>query len=91
MCECFQVGGRFIAEDPDCPAHGRLAQEIERQEDDERAALDNRLDQLEERLSALEAESARSKRALAQIHILSAEAAKNGSEYGRRVLEILLD
>jgi hypothetical protein len=23
MCECFQVGGRFIAEDPDCPLHGR--------------------------------------------------------------------
>lgn len=21
-CECYQVGGRFIAEDPDCPAHG---------------------------------------------------------------------
>ena len=25
-CECYQVGGRFIAEDPDCPAHGRAAQ-----------------------------------------------------------------
>ena len=25
-CECYQVGGRFIAEDPDCPAHGRDAQ-----------------------------------------------------------------
>lgn len=22
MCECFQIGGRFIAEDPDCPIHG---------------------------------------------------------------------
>lgn len=22
MCECYQVGGRFIAEDPDCPIHG---------------------------------------------------------------------
>lgn len=21
-CECFQIGGPFIAEDPDCPAHG---------------------------------------------------------------------
>ena len=25
-CECYQVGGRFIAEDPDCPAHGREAE-----------------------------------------------------------------
>lgn len=26
-CECYQIGGRFIAEDPDCPAHGREGQE----------------------------------------------------------------
>ena len=26
-CECYRIGGRFIAEDPDCPAHGREAQE----------------------------------------------------------------
>ncbi len=25
-CECYQIGGRFIAEDPDCPAHGTEAQ-----------------------------------------------------------------
>lgn len=23
MCECYQVGGPFVAEDPDCPIHGR--------------------------------------------------------------------
>jgi hypothetical protein len=28
-CECYQVGGRFIAEDPDCPAHGIEAQASE--------------------------------------------------------------
>lgn len=22
MCECYQIGGPFIAEDPDCPVHG---------------------------------------------------------------------
>lgn len=22
MCECHQIGGPFIAEDPDCPIHG---------------------------------------------------------------------
>ena len=21
-CECYRIGGRFIAEDPECPAHG---------------------------------------------------------------------
>jgi hypothetical protein len=21
-CECYQIGGPFIAEDPDCPIHG---------------------------------------------------------------------
>lgn len=26
MCECYQIGGRFIAEDPDCPVHGAAAQ-----------------------------------------------------------------
>lgn len=25
MCECYQIGGRFIAEDPDCPTHGTAA------------------------------------------------------------------
>lgn len=25
-CECYQIGGPFIAEDPDCPAHGTEAQ-----------------------------------------------------------------
>jgi len=25
-CLCHQIGGPFIAEDPDCPAHGREAQ-----------------------------------------------------------------
>lgn len=22
MCECYQIGGPWIAEDPDCPIHG---------------------------------------------------------------------
>ena len=22
MCECYQIGGPFIAEDPECPIHG---------------------------------------------------------------------
>ena len=34
MCECYQIGGRFIAEDPDCPVHGTDA----RKEQHEREA-----------------------------------------------------
>lgn len=30
MCECYKIGGPFIAEDPDCPIHGREAQEREK-------------------------------------------------------------
>lgn len=26
-CECYKIGGRFIAEDPDCYEHGTQAQE----------------------------------------------------------------
>ena len=26
-CECYKIGGLFIAEDPDCPAHDRESQE----------------------------------------------------------------
>lgn len=26
MCQCYQIGGPFIAEDPDCSEHGREAQ-----------------------------------------------------------------
>jgi hypothetical protein len=33
MCECYKIGGRFIAEDPDCPEHGTYAQEAERVRD----------------------------------------------------------
>ena len=32
MCQCFQIGSPFIAEDPDCPVHGT---EARRQEESE--------------------------------------------------------
>jgi hypothetical protein len=28
-CECYKIGGKFIAEDPDCPAHGTEARASE--------------------------------------------------------------
>ena len=30
MCECFQIGGPFISEDPNCPIHG-----VDRQREEE--------------------------------------------------------
>lgn len=38
-CQCFQVGGPFISEDPDCPAHGTEAQRAERERDAELTRL----------------------------------------------------
>lgn len=31
MCECHQIGGPWIAEDPNCPVHGTVAQRKERE------------------------------------------------------------
>ena len=47
MCECYQVGGPWIAEDPDCPIHGAYAQQQESVRVDE-------LEQLHQRISKLE-------------------------------------
>lgn len=33
MCECFQVGGKFVAEDPDCPVHGIEAQKCKMEDE----------------------------------------------------------
>lgn len=39
MCNCYRIGGPFIAEDPDCYEHGTAAKEREQQtEEDARDA-----------------------------------------------------
>ena len=38
MCECYQIGGPFIAEDPNCPMHGLDAQAREREAERRAAA-----------------------------------------------------
>jgi hypothetical protein len=48
MCECYKIGGRFIAEDPECPVHGSEAQRSQREEESERQALEDRITALEE-------------------------------------------
>lgn len=44
MCECFKIGGPFIAEDPNCPIHGREAQQRERDHEDEIASLNRKIE-----------------------------------------------
>jgi hypothetical protein len=41
MCECFQIGGPFIAEDPDCEAHGWEAQERQKEIERKAEQVDN--------------------------------------------------
>jgi hypothetical protein len=36
-CECYRIDGKFIAEDPDCPAHGTDAQ---RRQSEKESAVD---------------------------------------------------
>lgn len=54
MCECFTVGGRFIAEDPDCPTHGVEAQRDAARAEWESQAKDARIAELEQRIEELE-------------------------------------
>ena len=46
MCECYRIGGPFVAEDPSCPAHGEggCVDEID--------ALEERVRRLEELMEA---------------------------------------
>lgn len=55
MCDCYIIGGPWIAEDPNCPVHGREAvreREAKEQEADEMEArivdLETRIKELEE-------------------------------------------
>jgi len=43
MCECYQIGGRFIAEDPDCPVHGTDAQMRQQSREERLDALVDRV------------------------------------------------
>ena len=49
MCECYQIGGPFIAEDPDCPLHGTDAQRQREEYDNAMADMRRELDAWRER------------------------------------------
>ena len=42
-CECYKVGGPFIAEDPECPEHGYAAQRQNDIAQQDREALEEEL------------------------------------------------
>ena len=47
MCDCYKIGGPFIAEDPACPVHGTEAQCRREQEETEQQTLEDRIARLE--------------------------------------------
>lgn len=49
MCDCYKVGGPWIAEDPECPEHGWRST----QRDDEMQALRDQIDELQKFNNAL--------------------------------------
>ena len=53
MCECYTVGGPWIAEDPDCPQHGWQAQRQEKIDAEEQEQAETRIAALEARVEAL--------------------------------------
>lgn len=64
MCQCYQIGGPFIAEDPDCPVHGTEAQAARARQEAEESDRDARITAaritaLEQRVAALEAKLGR--------------------------------
>ena len=53
-CECYRIGGPFIAEDPKCPIHGYEAQAREKEERAYRESEEEKQNELLARIIALE-------------------------------------
>ena len=53
-CECYRIGGPFIAEDPNCPIHGYEAQAREKEERAYRESEEEMQNELLARIIALE-------------------------------------
>jgi uncharacterized Zn finger protein (UPF0148 family) len=52
-CECFQIGGPFISEDPSCPAHGTLAQAERREREAKDEEKDEKISTMQRQLDAV--------------------------------------
>jgi len=66
-CDCYRIGGPFIAEDPDCPIHGREAQEHEKWERAEREEREEAHTELVSRITSLEDEVRALRRLVEQL------------------------
>jgi hypothetical protein len=53
-CDCYKIGGPFIAEDPNCPVHGREAQAEEKRHAAELEDLHSQIAELRQRVEQLE-------------------------------------
>ena len=53
-CECYKIGGPFIAEDPNCPFHGTEAQMREEEAAAKEASVQTEIDALKARVKRLE-------------------------------------
>jgi hypothetical protein len=42
-CDCYKIGGPWIAEDPDCPEHGIAAQRERKEHGAREAALEDQI------------------------------------------------
>lgn len=78
MCECYKIGGPFIAEDPECPVHGYEAQRDEKERREREADTEDRISRLEDQVSKLRA-----------IRNMAEEAADNGDVLGQRIVKVL--
>lgn len=52
--QCHEIGGPWIAENPDCPIHSREAVEEQEREERERQQLVERIEELESTVQRLE-------------------------------------
>ena len=51
---CFEIGGPWISEDPNCPIHGIAAQRRQKDADEEKTVFLERIESLEKRIRYLE-------------------------------------
>ena len=54
MCECYLIGGPWIAEDPACPVHGYQAQRDAEERERDRQAQEDHLNEMNIQIKAIE-------------------------------------
>lgn len=63
---CYEIGGPWISEDPNCPVHGHEAQRRDREREEQETAKDTRIGELEEEVRILKADFKRLRRDVAR-------------------------